>query len=91
MLKLYELKNLCLEMAELGAANYTKALSPAKDLISQHIAYKDFGETHVRYWVSRGLVKAVRSGQNPRSKVFYSRAELMTVEKAERRNILIHK
>ena len=37
-LELYELKNLCMDMAALGAANYAKMLFPAKDLISQREA-----------------------------------------------------
>mgnify|MGYP003379539329 CR=1 FL=1 len=44
VLELYELKNLCKDMAELGAANYAKMVFPAKDLISQREAYKSFGE-----------------------------------------------
>ena len=44
VLELYELKNLCRDMAELGAANYAKMVFPAKDLISQREAYKSFGE-----------------------------------------------
>ena len=40
VLELYELKNLCRDMAELGAANYAKMVFPAKDLISQREAYK---------------------------------------------------
>ena len=38
-MELYELKNLCMEMASLGAANYVKQTIPAKDLISQREAY----------------------------------------------------
>ena len=30
-MELYELKNLCMEMASLGAANYVKQTIPAKD------------------------------------------------------------
>ena len=39
-LELYELKNLCSEMAELGAANYVKQTKPSVDLISQREAYR---------------------------------------------------
>ena len=39
-MELYELKNLCMEMASLGAANYVKQTIPAKDLISQREAYR---------------------------------------------------
>lgn len=48
VLELYELKNLCKDMAELGAANYAKMVFPAKDLISQREAYKSFGEARVK-------------------------------------------
>ena len=43
-MELYELKNLCMEMASLGAANYVKQTTPAKDLISQREAYRLFQE-----------------------------------------------
>lgn len=90
-LELYELKNLCMEMAELGAANYAKILSPAKDLISQRNAYKDFGEARVKRWVHQGLIKTIRSGETAKSKVLYSRAELMATDKSEKINILINR
>lgn len=56
VLELYELKNLCKDMAELGAANYAKMVFPAKDLISQREAYKSFGEARVKRWVRQQLV-----------------------------------
>lgn len=34
-LELYELKNICMQMSELGAANYAKRVTPGKDAISQ--------------------------------------------------------
>lgn len=48
VIELYELKNLCAEMAELGAANYAKRITPAKDLISQREAYREFQECRVK-------------------------------------------
>lgn len=90
-LELYELKNLCKDMAELGAANYAKMLFPAKDLISQREAYRSFGEARVKRWVTQKLVTKVRSGTTERSKVLYSRAELLTVEKSEKLDIYINK
>lgn len=48
ILELYELKNLCAEMAELGAANYVKRIAPANDLISQREAYREFQECRVK-------------------------------------------
>ena len=55
VLELYELKNLCKDMAELGAANYAKMVFPAKDLISQREAYKSFGEARVKRWDASNL------------------------------------
>ena len=49
-MELYELKNLCMEMASLGAANYVKQTTPAKDLISQREAYRLFQECRVKRW-----------------------------------------
>ena len=83
VLELYELKNLCKDMAELGAANYAKMVFPAKDLISQREAYKSFGEARVKRWVRQQLVHPTRNGAEKRSKILYSRAELLTIEKTE--------
>ncbi len=90
-LEFYELKNLCMEMAELGAANYAKLMAPAKDLISQRNAYRDYGEARVKRWVHQGMVNTVRSGNASRSKVLYSRAELMALDKSEKLNSIINK
>ena len=84
VLELYELKNLCKDMAELGAANYAKMVFPAKDLISQREAYKSFGEARVKRWVRQQLVHPTRNGAEKRSKILYSRAELLTIEKTEK-------
>lgn len=89
-LELYELKNLCKDMAELGAANYAKMLSPAKDIISQREAYKLFGEARVKDWVRRGLVNKVRNGETKNSKILYSRAEILAVEKSEKLNFYLN-
>lgn len=89
-LELYELKNLCKDMAELGAANYAKMLFPAKDLISQREAYRIFGEARVKDWVRRELVNKVRNGETKNSKILYSRAELLAVEKSEKLNFYIN-
>lgn len=55
-MELYELKNLCMEMASLGAANYVKQTTPAKDLISQREAYRLFQECRVKRWQKDGMV-----------------------------------
>ncbi len=91
VLELYELKNLCMEMAELGAANYVKQTTPAKDLVSQREAYRLFQECRVKRWVKDGRVSTQRGGSSIRSKVLYSRAELMAVDKSEKLNCIINK
>ncbi len=44
-LDLFELKNICMDMAALGVAEYIKTQSPAKDLLSQREAYRLFNES----------------------------------------------
>ena len=90
-LDLYQLKNICKDMAELGAASYAKLLMPGKDRVSQRSAYKEYGEARVKRWVKSKMVQPVRSGSAVTSKIIYSRAELMSVYKAESINILINK
>lgn len=76
-MELYELKNIIMEMAELGAANYAKMIAPASDNLSQREAYRMFGEARVKRWAKAGIIHKVRSGTTIRSKIIYSRAELM--------------
>lgn len=88
---LFELKNLCMEMAALGVAQYIKAQAPAKDLISQREAYRQFQEARVKEWRRTGLVTPMRMGTTSRSKLQYSRAELLAAEKSEKLSFLINK
>lgn len=88
-LELYELKNLCKDMAELGAANYAKLLYPAKDLISQREAFRQFGEARVKDWIRRGLITGTRNGTGKSSKILYSRTEILAIEKSEKLNFVI--
>lgn len=90
-LQLYEIKNICQDMAELGAANYAKTVSPANDNLSQREAYQHFGEARVKRWLKDGIITKVRSGKTKQSKIIYSKAELISVEKAERLNKIINK
>ena len=50
ILELYELKNLCMEMSELGAAQYQKRTAPARDELTQREAYTQFGEAKVKLY-----------------------------------------
>lgn len=83
-MELYELKNIIMEMAEVGAANYAKMISPLTDNLSQREAYRQFGEARVKKWLKEGIIHKVRSGTTIRSKIIYSRAELMAADKSER-------
>lgn len=91
IMELYELKNLCMDMAELGAANYAKRVTPEKDVLSQREAYKSYGEARIKRWVRQGLAHTTRSGTTERSKLLYSRAELLAIDKSEKLNNLINK
>lgn len=90
-LELYELKTLCAEIAALGVANYEKMNAPAKDLISQREAYRLFQEVRVKRWLAQGLVSTQRNGAATNSKRYYSRAELMAANNAERMNSIINR
>lgn len=85
-IELYQIKNMMQQMAELGAANYAKMMSPGNDSLSQREAYRMYGEARVRRWVRNGNISTQRSGDTKQSKIIYSRAELMAQERAERFN-----
>jgi len=85
-MELYELKNMMMDMATLGATVMMKIQSPGKDNMSQRSAYKEFGEARVKRWVKSGIVRPFRSGEYIKSKIVYSRAELMATDKAEHIN-----
>lgn len=90
-LELFELKNLCMDMAALGVAEYVRTQEPARDLISQREAYRLFQEKRVKGWRQSGLIVPVRIGSATRSKLQYSRAELMAIDRSERMNFLTNK
>lgn len=90
-LELYEFKNLCMEMAELGAASYIRKTAPAKDLMSQRKAFELFQESRVRRWVTMGIVNPVRGGKAVNSKRLYSNVELMAANESEKIKSLINK
>lgn len=83
-IEIQELKNICRDMSELGAAQYIRKTKPSADMMSQREAYKMFGESRVKRWVASGMVKAMRNGETQRSKLLYSMAEMMAVDASER-------
>ena len=79
----HELKNLMMEMAELGAATMAKNLGigPA-DEISQRSAYRLFGQNRVMKWKREGKITRIKEGAG-NSKSTYSRIELEALKKSE--------
>lgn len=90
-MELYELKNLCMEMSELGVANYVKTMAPKDDLLSQRKAYELFGESRVKRWIDRKVVVPVREGAAANSKKYFSRAELMAANQAEKLTFILNR
>ncbi|MCL2596230.1 MAG: hypothetical protein FWD66_00915 [Paludibacter sp.] len=90
-LELFDFKNICMQMSELGAANYAKRYEPQRDNISQREAYRKFGEQKVKFWLKKGLIGKIRSGVNENSKFNYSFSELLAAQTAERINLSINK
>lgn len=82
-LESHELKNLMMEMAELGAATLAKnmGLGPS-DEVSQREAYRSYGEARVKRWRREGKIKRVK-GEARNSKTTYSRIELESLKKSE--------
>ncbi|MGV8135867.1 MAG: hypothetical protein AB2L20_11690 [Mangrovibacterium sp.] len=89
-LELYELKNICMDMAELGAANYAKQIGK-KDLISQKDAYRRFGAIKIKLLVKMKMISSQRAGTAANSKKLYSIAEILSALKAEKLNTLINR
>lgn len=91
VIELYELKNICKDMAELGVAQYIRETAPAEDTISQREAYRMFGEARVKNWLKMGLISAQRKGVGRNSKRLYSKADLMATSKSESFNQIINR
>lgn len=94
--KAYLIKNMMMNMAELGAATLRKYDNPLLDLITQRQAYKyletrdkAYGEafTHGEAWVKRMVeekkLNPRRRGKSDNSPVMYSKAELIALYNAE--------
>ena len=83
-LELYQLKNMMMEMSEIGAANYVKSVAPQSDNLSERQAFKKFGEATIKRWVREGSVNFRRMGAGKNSRKNYSYSQLLTVAKAEK-------
>lgn len=81
--ELFQIKNLLIGCAELGAARCLKKMQPKSDEITQRAAYSEFGEAWVKGSLGCGLVARKRHGKAKNSAVYYSRAELLALKNAE--------
>lgn len=91
-MELYELFNIIKDQSEIGAAKNIEKTKPGEDLISQRKAFFDFGgESRVRRWVRQNIVNPTRSGAHKRSKILYSRAELLCADQAEKLKVIINR
>lgn len=90
-MELHELKNLCMDMAALGVAQHDKMVAPAKDMVSQREAYRLFQEVRVKRWMAQGLISPDRNGASANAKKYFSRAELMALNNAEKLNSIVNR
>jgi hypothetical protein len=86
----YQINNLCMTFAELGAAHLVKKMSsgevrfdPKSDRITQNEAFGLFGKGRVLRWKREGGLTVTRSGKLKNSKLIFSRAELITRDTCE--------
>ena len=73
---LMHLKNIIMDMSELGAANYAKLIAPKSDELSERQAFEKFGEANVKRWSRQSLIQVNRMGSAKNSKKNYSYSEL---------------
>jgi len=95
-IELYELKNICMQMAELGAAANERAHIPLSDKIKQRQVYEWFkaiGErpSLLNKMEESGLVKGKRKGAGKNSPIYYSRLEIQSALNAIKMDKYINK
>ena len=95
-LDLFELKDICMQMAELGAAANEKKRSPISDEIKRREAHrwlKSLGYEHglLDKMESNGLVHKKRKGASKNSPVMYSKFEIQSAINALRMSEFINK
>lgn len=89
-LDLFQLKQMCRDMAALGAAQWQKMNAPEKDFCSQREAYGKFGEERVKRWLKQSLITPHRTGVAKNSKKLFSKAELLAVYNAEQQQSYVY-
>ena len=93
--ELYKIKNLLIDVAEVGAARVLKAYEPKADRLTQRQAFVFFrerdtafggefthGEAWIRKMVKEGHITPIRGGKAANSPLYYSKAELLAVRAA---------
>lgn len=83
-LELYELKNLLCDVSEMASIKVLIELGQIPSFISKREAYRLYGEGVVKRWISEGLIKVQKDGNNT-SKCRLSRFELEALSKANNR------
>jgi len=81
---LHATKEFMMDMAELGAAIYAKSVHPKSDEMTQNEAFAKFGQGWVRSCVKRELIRGYRKGPAKNSPIYFSKADLTGVLKAEK-------
>jgi len=96
ILDLFELKNICMEMAELGAAASEKKRAPVSDEISQREVYRwiktmGYDPSFLDKLEELGLIHKYRKGTTKKSPIMYSKFEIQTVINSHRMGSYINK
>ena len=95
-LDLFELKDICMQMAELGAAANEKKRSPISDEIKRREAHRwlkslGYEPSLLGKMESNGLVHKKRKGASKNSPVMYSKFEIQSAINALRMSEFINK
>lgn len=95
-LDLFELKDICMQMAELGAAANEKKRSPISDEIKKREAYRwlkslGYEPSLLDKMDNNGLIHKKRKGTSKNSPLMYSKFEIQSAINALRMNDFINK
>jgi hypothetical protein len=96
ILELFEFKNICMSMAELGAAASEKKRSPVSDEIKQREAYRwikalGYEPSLLDKLEEEGLIHKKRKGTSKNSPLIYSKFEIQSAISALRMSKYVNK